>query len=355
MKRGTERLFQPPLRDHEAAVLENAVRLAVDSVLNVLYSVNGARSREYRRMVEERDREIRRLEGRLAGLELELRLLRRQGCSCGLYVANGAEERPGGGGDPEGASDPEGGEPACGNPACGDPDSAGGQQDCEMRISLGLFGSPPSLVSPHSLGSTLPSSPGRLVLDQSSDASRGADICGSVVKEEACDLDAVLIKWEMSEERAAGGQRDEDARSPSLSSGGKKTLESSQTRKCREKPQAEPGGALISEGEHLRNRKRSVPMSQLPEEAQRIKRAAWRAASRRYYARKVARQQAGPAQPRVFPRLMNCPFSQSGPLPQDSWASGHRRFYSQEAPYGLLIEGADPPGDAPDKGGIMCS
>lgn len=36
-------------------------------------------------------------------------------------------------------------------------------------------------------------------------------------------------------------------------------------------------------------------MSELSEEAQRLKRAAWRAASRRYYARKVARQQAGSA------------------------------------------------------------
>lgn len=35
-------------------------------------------------------------------------------------------------------------------------------------------------------------------------------------------------------------------------------------------------------------------MSQLTEEAQRLKRAAWRAASRRYYARKIARQQANP-------------------------------------------------------------
>lgn len=35
-------------------------------------------------------------------------------------------------------------------------------------------------------------------------------------------------------------------------------------------------------------------MSQLTEEAQRLKRAAWRAASRRYYARKIARKQAKP-------------------------------------------------------------
>lgn len=42
-------------------------------------------------------------------------------------------------------------------------------------------------------------------------------------------------------------------------------------------------------------KKKSVPMAELSEEAQRLKRAAWRAASRRYYARKVARQQASSA------------------------------------------------------------
>lgn len=41
-----------------------------------------------------------------------------------------------------------------------------------------------------------------------------------------------------------------------------------------------------------RSKKRSVPMSELTEEAQRLKRAAWRAASRRYYARKIARHKA---------------------------------------------------------------
>ncbi|XP_029959482.1 uncharacterized protein LOC115397360 [Salarias fasciatus] len=349
MNRGPERLFQPPLRDHEAAVLENAVRLAVDSVINVLCSVNGARSREYRRMVEDRDREIRRLEGRLTELERELRLLRRRGCSCGLLEARSSEEP--GGGDP-GGSDPEGGDPACGDPACGDQDAAAARQDCEMRISLGLFGSPPSLVSPHSLESAAPSPPGRPVLDRSSEASGASgapDACGAAVKEESCELDAVLIKWEMSEDGAAGG------RSPGSVPGGRKPLDSSQRTTFREKPR-DPGGPQTSEGDHLRNRKRGVPTSQLPEEAQRIKRAAWRAASRRYYARKVARQQA--AYPRPLPRLTNCPLPQPPP-PPDAWSS-NRRLYSQEAPpppYGLLLDGALPPGEQQDAGGggIMCS
>lgn len=51
---------------------------------------------------------------------------------------------------------------------------------------------------------------------------------------------------------------------------------------------------LLSEPVRMK-KKKSVPMSELSEEAQRLKRAAWRAASRRYYARKIARQQAGSA------------------------------------------------------------
>lgn len=53
---------------------------------------------------------------------------------------------------------------------------------------------------------------------------------------------------------------------------------------------------LLLHSEPVRmKKKKSVPMSELSEEAQRLKRAAWRAASRRYYARKIARQQAGSA------------------------------------------------------------
>lgn len=53
----------------------------------------------------------------------------------------------------------------------------------------------------------------------------------------------------------------------------------------------------------MKKKKRSVPMSELSEEAQRLKRAAWRAASRRYYARKIARQQAGSAHAGLLPQL----------------------------------------------------
>lgn len=51
-------------------------------------------------------------------------------------------------------------------------------------------------------------------------------------------------------------------------------------------------------------------MAQLTEEAQRLKRAAWRAASRRYYARKIARQQANPQNLGPFNHISNSQHSQ---------------------------------------------
>lgn len=51
-------------------------------------------------------------------------------------------------------------------------------------------------------------------------------------------------------------------------------------------------------------------MSELSEEAQRLKRAAWRAASRRYYARKIARQQANSARGGTFSQVRDFRCSQ---------------------------------------------
>ena len=147
------RTMHPQLRDEEALVIENAIRLAIDSIINVLYSVNGARTREYERMLGVRDKEIRRLSGREKDFERELQLLRRQGCSCGLYDAT--DDHCGSGfpdpllqnpdcGDPSG--DPR---PGCGDlhdprPGFGDPrpgcDDAGDEMaavhgQCEMTFS----------------------------------------------------------------------------------------------------------------------------------------------------------------------------------------------------------------------------
>lgn len=91
--------------------------------------------------------------------------------------------------------------------------------------TVGLFARPPSHVSSQSHESAPPLSPSRMYLDQTctshssetsgvSEAARNLPASPSslVVKEEPCDIDTVLIKWEMSEERF--GEHRESTGSP---------------------------------------------------------------------------------------------------------------------------------------------
>ncbi len=134
----------------------------------------------------------------------------------------------------------------------------------------------------------------------------------------------------------------------------------------------------------LRNKKKSVPMSELPEEAQRQKRAAWRAASRRYYARKIARQQANPSRSGPLPHITDPRYSQAislvdkrrrtliSELPEESqtlqreaWRAASRRYYArkmarhteQPTQYAHLLQNTEPSEEtlAASSGGIMCS
>lgn len=75
------------LRADELRMVENAVRLAIDSIINVLNGVNNARYAEYQRLVGDRDKTIQRLERRLEELEHELTAPpqpRHRRCPCGL-------------------------------------------------------------------------------------------------------------------------------------------------------------------------------------------------------------------------------------------------------------------------------
>ncbi|XP_061574526.1 calmodulin-regulated spectrin-associated protein 3-like [Cololabis saira] len=378
--------LRPQLRDDEALLLENAVRLAVDSVLNALCGLHGARAREYERTVAERDREIQRLQRELQGL-------RARGCACA-----GPPPGPGGHMEPQlgrcrtpgpRQEPPQGGH----DPGMG-PDGAA---ECEMRLSLGVFARPPSRVSSFSHESAPPSSPSRPGSDQTSTsrsseadaghppadpgASPGASPGSPVVKEEPCDINAILIEWEMSEERLSE-QRDrpgsplQDRWSP----GEDVKLEDMEGKQSGEKPGVDPGGSGAAEGEPLRSRKRSVRMSDLPEEAQRLKRAAWRAASRRYYARKMARQKGAPSRPAPFAHILGPPDSHAGWFtdsrrrammagppdaaalapPRDAWRPSPRRHHARRAaPHqteqDLTRGGGQGDGPHAGGGGILCS
>ncbi|KAF3839545.1 hypothetical protein F7725_018262 [Dissostichus mawsoni] len=307
--------MHPHMHDEEALVVENAIRLAVDSIINVLYGVNSARSREYQRTVADRDKQIERLQGRLTEVEQELQGLQTPGCTCGGF---------------------------------GKEHSLLGSQ-----TSVGLFARPPSHVSSQSHESALPSSPSRVGLDQSCtshssetsgvfDEARNLPTSPSslVIKEEPCDIDTVLIKWEMSDERfeehqESTGSLCHDNESPTE----KDTMENTERRTFGERPHADPGGHYNPHEEDLRNRNKGMPTSEREEEAQRLKRAAWRAASKRYYARKVARQQANPLHSGPFPPRPNFLPSRSAPFPQRSGPFAHINDNRFSQPISFVDEG----------------
>ncbi|KAM6994561.1 uncharacterized protein LKV04_006924 [Tautogolabrus adspersus] len=389
--------LHPHLRDDEALVVENAIRLAIDSIINVLYGVNSARTHEHQRMVADRDKEIQRLERKVREAEHELKVLRRQGCSSSMLFEDEHSLVTGS----QSSSDPREREQSGFEPSCMDPEMTAVQQECEMSISLGLFARPASHVSSQSHESTLLSSHSGTVLDQTctshssessgvSDAARNLPTPPSssvVIKEEPCDIDTVLIKWEMNEERIVDAG--ETTSSPCQEKESPSVTNQPENRELREKAHTDSGGHSITKGEHLRNKKKSVPMSELPEEVQKLKRAAWRAASRRYYARKVARQQANPLRSASFPHIMDSHYSQPisfvgkrrktliSELPGDTqtqqreaWRAASRRYYArkmtlpQTDPSQFLLQNMEPTGEtlAPNRGeshtnagGIMCS
>ncbi|KAM8869248.1 uncharacterized protein AB9W97_016694 isoform 2-T2 [Spinachia spinachia] len=416
--------LHPHLRDEEALVVENAIRLAIDSIINVLYGVNSSRTREYQRMVADKDKEIRRLESSLSEMECEVKVLRRRGFSCGLL---GGEHSPVGSRTP---GDLQTIEENGFELSCIDTEMTAEQQDYEMSINC-LFANPSSHVSPEIHPSAPPSSRARTdrpCISLSSNSSDASEAVGTlpmspgsfVIKEEPCDIDPVLIKLEMSEERfeelhESAGHPCQDNDSSTVT----ENLENIERRSLNEDRHADSGGYYGPHAEHLGSKKRGVPMSEMTEEAQRQKRAAWRAASRRYYARKVARQQAhptrsgpAPSQPGPFlqrsgpaPSRLGPFFPRSGPVPhvtdsryphpisfvdkrrrtliselpeasqslqREAWRAASKRYYARKNArhhaepmhYAHLLQDTEPPGDPPEpnrtgphtnSGGIMCS
>ncbi|KAK5862056.1 hypothetical protein PBY51_017488 [Eleginops maclovinus] len=326
MNLNKNKTLHPHMHDEEALVVENAIRLAVDSIINVLYGVNSARAREYQRTVADRDKQIQRLQGRLTEIEQELQVFQTQGCTCQVY----AKEHSFMGSQTSG-------EPQRGEQSCSHTEMRAEQQECDISIALGIFARPPLHLSSQSHESAVPSSPCRVGLEPSFtpqpsassglfDAARNLPTSPNsfVIKEEPCDIDTVLIKWEMSEEnfeehQASTGSPAQDNEGPTEED----KMENTEKRTFREKPHADPGGHCNLHEEDLRNKKQDLLTSERQEEAQRLKRAAWRAASRRYYARKIARQQANPSSLGPFPLQRNFPPTRLPPFPPRSGPFPH--------------------------------
>lgn len=301
------------LRAEEAAVVEKAVRLAIESVMNVLCAVNSARTHELQRLVADRERHIRSLEGRVREAEAELQVFLRPQSHRG--APSRAPSRA-----PSGAPGPRSG---------AEPDSGTEQRDCEVRVSLSLQTDPPSAP------------PDGEDQDQSRDQGRdqSRDQAGSVSQQQGalCPTDPEPPGTEgatrepprpterrVKQERPcpSPGRVKAEPVSPeceilqTAADGPHVFLQNAVTEELSprssgvlglselwqsvssqvEDPVLVPDTSSVPHTVHLPHNapwrsKASVPRRDQSEEAMRRRRASWRAASRRYYARKMARLQ----------------------------------------------------------------
>lgn len=132
--------LHPHLREEEVLVVENAIRLAIDSIINVLYGVSSARSNEFQRMLADRDKEIQRLGCRLRELERgpQRPFPRQPACSCGVpqradcrrfFAAQvSADQQPA----QLSHYDPNSSDPELAKPDCEDADTGRSCSDCRI-------------------------------------------------------------------------------------------------------------------------------------------------------------------------------------------------------------------------------
>ncbi|KAK7886580.1 hypothetical protein WMY93_026201 [Mugilogobius chulae] len=306
------------LRADEAAVVEKAVRLAIESVMNVLCAVNSSRTNELQRLVSDREQEVRRLEERVREAEGEVRLLRR--CWSRVPEQRSAEQAE------RSAEEVE------------------QQRECEVRVSLSLMTGPPSQDPPDGLdldhpGSSKdqsvsapvpqtcpaerhvqqqpsqsvppahePNCPSESHLPQDPDCP--AD--GAVPSESHCPMNKPLKQEPLFPSPVQIKQEpfcpdyahvpQEDVPAMFL----QRDLSDEVSHRVQDilghcelwqsvSPESEGVPVPVSVPHALpgpsRNRKLAVSRRDQSEEAMRRRRASWRAASRRYYARKMARLQ----------------------------------------------------------------
>lgn len=274
-------------------MVEKAVRLAIESVMNVLCAVNSARTHELQRLLADREKDIQRLEGRVRDTEAELRLLLRPSPVSAVPVPVSVPEQ-------RSAVEAEG--------------SAEQRDQCEVRLSLALLSAPQSEDPP-------------LELEQSSSSRTQSDLCsvqpecsseGHLRAEPSCAEEETYVPPErrlklerinpspgrvkqepVSPEHGPLHQNCVDSPAALLRRG---TSEELSLRVQGVLGHSDPWPGVTSQTEdpapisHVSpavswRSRRCVSRREESEEAMRRRRASWRAASRRYYARKMARLQ----------------------------------------------------------------
>ncbi|KAM8734999.1 uncharacterized protein AB9X84_023620 [Acanthopagrus schlegelii] len=167
--------------EDETLAIEHAIRAAVNTVMDVIYSACNRRVQEYQRMVADRDAEIRRLECKLEKSESELQVLR-------LEV---------------GGRQPAEGELTCPATSHDRERSSGEAVKSSSNEHCAVGAEPPTQVSPkcHDTTEAFPhqhAQPENHSWEEGEGAAGAFRCLTPLVKEEPSDLETV-IKWEVCE------------------------------------------------------------------------------------------------------------------------------------------------------------
>ncbi|XP_030215142.1 uncharacterized protein LOC115545833 isoform X2 [Gadus morhua] len=282
----------------ERRVIEEAVNAAIRALLDAMHRVNSDKIVKYQSVVEERDKEISRLEYKLRQNELELRVVRGQRDGYRRRALEG-----------QGPSDEEHDEVLAGYEVPAGEDAMTNGFTVQKDFPSGSAERPPSLSSgddPHHTGQPSPHHRHRVPRDASScpplspgrrhsprpPGARGKD----EEEEEPSGCEAFFIKLEMCEQSCGSGQQDDRQQpdGPDHSPDHSRRLTDAQRNKryrqrCRSTPE---GLRACREKERIRYLKRRVLVAEMSEEARRRKREMWRAAARRHRDRNTMRPAA---------------------------------------------------------------
>lgn len=343
------------LNQKDTYAIESAVRSAIEMVMNVLYRVNNEKLQEYHRNMIEKHKENQKLKGEVEVAAKELEILRRHARNLEHLFRH--SDRPSdnqlhsGNEDIPQRVDDDGHEPS----------SMADWQSSEFKTIT-------SAAEPQGGPNDYQNSPTNIIEAPGySNSSQGPHsplpnpVSTIVVKEEPSEMDTVYIKWEMSG-HSVGNQHEglaqmeefegecglnkengtqlgeesvlmesqrrcfwnpstrqmQEQMSPIMKQykmeQRRKQVRQQYSKRVKERIYTDPERLqAYRERERRRYHQRKKLIADLPEETQRLRREAWRAAASRYRARKVSGvPQTDPTQPCTLPLNMETPVGTGG-------------------------------------------
>ncbi|XP_067094617.1 uncharacterized protein [Osmerus mordax] len=345
------------LNQKDSHAIESAVRSAIEMVVNVLYRVNSEKMQEYHKHMTEKHKENQKLRNEVKVAEKELEIIRRHAKNLEDLFRH--SDRPYDNQNPSGSSRST----STPQRLVVDGNESTSMANWQSQGFNELQGGSSDYQNP---STNVTEAPGFSKSVRGSLSPSSVPLPTVVVKEEPSDMDAVYIKWEMSEQSLESQHEDlaliedslegecghskengslsqlsvasvdmgnprryywnsstrqiQDEMSPAIKKQimdqRKKKVRQQYSKRMKEKIYTDPERLqAYRERERRRYHQRKKLIADLPEETQRLRREAWRAAASRYRARKTSHGfQTDPTHP--------CNLPQNTEPPEGTWGGG---------------------------------